>query len=198
MEATNVSLLVRVAAGDDAAWAQLDRLYRPFILGWYRGQGLSHTDAEDLTQEALTVLFRELKEFQHSGRTGAFRTWVRGVCLNRLKGYRRAQKLRGRPVGGTDFQEQLHEVPDDDEAAAADWDRQHDRHVLRQLLDSIAGEFEASTLQAFRRLTLDGASGQQVADELGLTTGAVYIAKSRVLRRLRAEAAGLIDEAILA
>ena len=74
------------------------------------------------------------------------------------------------------------------------WDEEHDRYVLHCLLEAIELEFEPATVQAFRRLALDGASGAQVASELGMTIGAVYAARSRVLRRLRELADGLIDE----
>ena len=138
-----------------------------------------------------------MRAFVPSGRVGAFRTWLRHMCLHRLKGYRRSRQLRGIPVGGTDFQAQLHEVADPGDDPAGDWDREHDREILRQLIGKLAAYFEEKTLRAFRRLAFDGLAAPQVAAELGLTVAAVYIAKSRVLRRLRAEAAGLVDEASL-
>jgi RNA polymerase sigma-70 factor, ECF subfamily len=73
------------------------------------------------------------------------------------------------------------------------WDVEHDRYVLGRLLDLVGEEFEPATLKAFRRLALDGARGEEVAAELGMSVGAVYVAKSRVLQRIRREAEGLID-----
>jgi RNA polymerase sigma-70 factor (ECF subfamily) len=73
------------------------------------------------------------------------------------------------------------------------WDDEHDRYVLRRLLELIEPRFEPSTLAAFRRVALDGASPEQAAEELGLSVAAVWLAKSRVLSRLRREAEGLID-----
>jgi RNA polymerase sigma-70 factor (ECF subfamily) len=193
MEATSHSLLQRAGSGAVDAWARLDRLYRPFLLRWFLAHEIPPPDAEDLTQEVMAAAFQELKAFAHSGRVGAFRTWLRRACLHRLLGYRRSRQLRGTPVGGTEFQAQLHEVagPGDDPAAA--WDREHDREILRQLIEDMAADFEEKTLRAFRRLAFDGIAAPRVADELGPTVGAVYIAKSRVLRRLREKAGGLID-----
>ena len=65
--------------------------------------------------------------------------------------------------------------------------------MLHCLLDLVEEEFEPITLQAFRRLALDGVSGAAAARELGLSVAAVYVAKSRVLARIRQEAEGLID-----
>jgi RNA polymerase sigma-70 factor (ECF subfamily) len=194
MDATSHSLLCRAGSGVADAWDRLDRLYRPFLRGWFLAHGVHPADAEDLAQDVMVAAFRELKAFVHSGQVGAFRSWLRGVCLHRLQGYRRSLKLRGTPEGGTRFQAQLHEVVDPAGDLAGDRDREHDRELLRQLLANLAGEFEEKTLEAFRRLAFDGLAAPQAAAELGMSVAAVYIAKSRVLRRLRMEAAGLIDE----
>lgn len=194
MSETRLSLLDSARAGSASAWSELDRIYRPFVLRWFTAQGLPPADAEDLAQEVLTAVFRGLPDFSHPGRPGAFRGWLRQMCLHRALNYRRAQVYRGRPVGGTDFQQQLNEVAEgrDEEAA---WDREHDRHVLRRLFERVRGEFADSTLAAFERLAFAGATAEAVARELGLSVGAVHVARSRVLRRLRELAAGMIDEA---
>jgi RNA polymerase sigma-70 factor (ECF subfamily) len=197
VEATSLSLLCRAASGAVDSWARLDRLYRRFLLSWFLAQDVPHADAEDLTQEVMTVVSQEIKDFVHPGRVGAFRTWLRGVSLHRLQHYRRSRQLRGGAVGGTDFQGQLHNLADPNDNPAGSWDLQHDAQILRQLLENLAGEFEDKTLRAFDRLVFDGVPAPQVAAELEMSVGAVYIAKSRVLRRLRAEAEGLIDETAL-
>src|SRR5262245_23107053 len=142
----------------------------------------------------MTVVVKELKGFTDPGRIGGFRTWLRGVCLHRLQGYRRSRQLRGDAVGGTDFQVQLHNVTDPGDNPTGNWDREHDAAILRQLLENLADDFEEKTLQAFSRLVFDGTAAPQVAADLGMSVGAVYIAKSRVLRGLRAEAEGLIEQ----
>jgi DNA-directed RNA polymerase specialized sigma24 family protein len=74
------------------------------------------------------------------------------------------------------------------------WDEEHDRYVLRCLLEAVALEFEPATLRAFQLVALDGVPGAQAADELGISLTAVYIARSRVQRRLRSLAEGLLDD----
>jgi RNA polymerase sigma-70 factor (ECF subfamily) len=197
LDATSYSLLFRAARNEGDSWTRLDRLYRPFFLSWFFAHGVPHQDAQDLTQEVMTVVFKELPGFTHPGRVGGFRTWLRGVCLHRLQGYRRSRQRRGAAVGGTDFQAQLQEVAEPGDNLAAAWEREHDAQILRQMLANLVNDFEEKTIQAFHRLLFDGVAAPQVAAELGMSIGAVYIAKSRVLRRLRAEAEGLIDETIL-
>lgn len=196
METTNLTLLGQAARGSDASWVRLERLYRPFMTGWFIRKGIHQTDAEDLTQDVLTVLVKELPDFQHSGNTGAFRTWLRNICLFRYQGYQRKKQLRGAPMGGTEFQNQMNEVAES--AETQDWEREHDRHVLAHLLEQLSSEFDEKTVTAFRRVTLEKATAQDVASELAITVAAVYMAKSRVLRRLRELAADLVGEETLA
>ena len=87
----------------------------------------------------------------------------------------------------------LQQIADPDSDLNRKWDEEHDYYVLNCLLDLVEEEFEPNTLRAFRRLALDGISGAEAAQELGLSVTAAYIAKSRVLARIRQEAEGLID-----
>lgn len=183
----------QAAGGQSQAWGELDRLYRPFLRNWFRAHEVPPPDAEDLTQEVLAALYQELPVFEHSGRAGAFRKWLRTACLHRLLGHRRAQDRRGRPVGGSAFQEHLRGIEESDPNLKG-WDREHDRAVLRHLFSRVSAEFEPATLEAFQRLAIEEEPAAEVARALGITAGAVYVAKSRVLRRLREEANRLLGE----
>lgn len=190
---TRLTLLQRAGTGSVEAWSELDALYRPFIHGWYRSQNVGVADADDLTQEVMAALYQELPNFRHSGNTGAFRTWLRGICFNRLLGFRRGQASRGRAIGGSDFYDQVQSVPETD-PLIADWDREHDQALLRYLFSIIAPQFAQETLGAFKRFTLEGVDAAAVAAEFGISAGAVYVARSRVLRRLREAAELLLGE----
>ena len=95
--------------------------------------------------------------------------------------------------GGSGATAALQQLADPESDLNRQWDEEHDRYVLGCLLDLVEQEFEPATLQAFRRLALDGASGAEVAEQLGMSVSAVYAAKSRVLQRIRQQAEGLID-----
>jgi RNA polymerase sigma-70 factor (ECF subfamily) len=188
-ENTRRSLLVRAKSGDPAAWEALTALYRPLLVGWLRSQGVPPGEIDDLVQEVLLSVVRSLPQFDHSGRVGAFRAWLRTIACHRTLDYWRASG-RTPPAGrGID----LNQLEDPDSDLCRRWDEEHDRYVFRCLLDLVEQEFEPTTVQAFRRLALDDAPGDVVASELGLSVGAVYVAKSRVLQRIRREAEGLID-----
>jgi RNA polymerase sigma-70 factor (ECF subfamily) len=194
MPDTPVSLLERLRLRPDAgSWQRLVDLYTPLIQDWLRRQGLRPPDVEDLTQDVLGVLVREMPRFEHDGRPGAFRRWLRNVTVNRLRTFWRARDRRPVAPGGSDFGQVLDQLADPGSGLSAAWDREHDRHVLRRLLELLEPEFEPVTWRAFRLLVLEGRPTADVAAELGLSANAVRIAKSRVLSRLRRESAGLVD-----
>ncbi len=192
MSETRQSLLLRAQAGEENAWTDLTELYRPLILGWLHRQGVPASDLEDLSQEVLLRVVKHLPTFQHSGQRGAFRSWLRTIVCSRTVDYWRTMDVAA-PAGGSGATAALQQIADPDSGLNRQWDEEHDHYVLHCLLDLMEEEFEPITLQAFRRLALDGASGAEAAQELGLSVAAVYVAKSRVLARIRQEAEGLID-----
>ena len=193
MSETRSSLLFRAQTGEENAWKDLTDLYRPLIVSWLNRQGVPAGDLDDLSQEVLLSVVKHLPTFQHSGRRGAFRSWLRTIVCSRTTDYWRAIGAGTQASGGSVAAVALQQITDPNSELNRQWDEEHDRYVLGCLLDMVEEEFEPTTLQAFRRLALDGASGAEVAQELGLSVAAVYVAKSRVLQRIRQEAEGLID-----
>jgi RNA polymerase sigma-70 factor (ECF subfamily) len=176
---------------DEQSWTRLVNLYTPLLRHWLRQTGVDGADADDLLQDVLTTLVREIPCFEHNQRNGAFRHWLRAILLNRLRGFLRGRRNRPQPVGGVDAQTVLDNLEDPASVLSQLWDRQHDAFVARRLLELIEPEFAASTWEAFRLQVLDGHPPAEVAQALGLSLDAVYTAKSRVLRRLRCEIDGL-------
>lgn len=194
MSVTSASLLDRLHENKDpSAWSRLVELYSPLIRSWLRKHSVQDNDADDLTQEVLAVVVRRLPDFRHNQRTGAFRALLRAITINCARDFWKANRIRPAVPGGTNFGEYLDQLADPDNPLSRQWDRDHDLHVTRQLLEMIEPQFAPNTWKAFRRVAIEGAPAEQVAKELGLTVNAVFIAKSRVLSRLREEAAGLIE-----
>jgi RNA polymerase sigma-70 factor (ECF subfamily) len=193
MDTTQLSLLQRGKDGDDTAWRAIIALYQPLIRAWLIKQNVALQEADDLTQDVLAVIVKELPRFEHPGKPGAFRGWLRTVTVNRAREFWRQGKCRALAPGGSALLEVIGQLEDPASDVSRRWDEEHDQHVLRHLLAGLEQEFDPNTLHAFRRLTFEQASGQDVAGELGMTRSAVYNAKSRVLARLRELAAGLIE-----
>ena len=194
MEETRSSLLIRAQAGDEGAWGDLCELYRPLIVGWLHRQSVPDGEIDDLVQEIFVAVVRGLPSFDHSGRRGAFRSWLRTIASNYSCDYWKSPARRAAAPGADAAAAALALLEDPDSPLNRYWDEEHDRHVLRCLLELAELEFEPTTMRAFRRVALEGASGSEVAGELGISPGAVYTARSHVLQRLRELAEGLLDD----
>jgi RNA polymerase sigma-70 factor (ECF subfamily) len=190
---TSASLLGRIAAAPtDADWRRLDDLYRPLLRAWMARAGVAASDVDDLAQDVLLVVFREIAGFERRGQ-GAFRAWLRTILAHRVRDYFRGQKYRPTATGDSDFLRGLDELESPESALSHLWDHEHDKHVAASLMRRVQGDFEPATWQAFRRHVLEGEPAVRVAEELGLALNSVLMAKSRVLKRLRQEAAGLVE-----
>lgn len=187
---TSKTLLDRLRATDDQeAWREFDRIYRPLILHWLRRDGDAGADLEDLAQEVLAVVHREIAAFDRQ-RAGSFRRWLRQVAAHRLQGYYRERASRPRAASSGVLAAVA--APADD--LTRHWEDEHNRFLISRLLGMIDTEFSPNDLRAFRRFVLDGVTpARKVAEEIGVSENVVLLAKSRVLRRLREVAEGFLD-----
>jgi RNA polymerase sigma-70 factor (ECF subfamily) len=193
MSVTSATLLERLKDGRDAdAWARLVELYTPLIRGWAERLNVRGADADDLVQEVMAVVVRRFPEFVHPEKPGAFRGWLRAIAANCARTMWRSRKVNPVVPGGTDFGGYLARLEDPTDDFAREWEREHDLHVTRKILDRIRPDFEELTWKMFTRFMRDEVPAEQVAAELGTSPNAVYIAKSRVMARLREEAGGLL------
>lgn len=194
MQNTSLSLLTRIQTADDRqAWDRLVLLYAPLLHGWCRAYDVQPADAEDLVQEVLATVVRELPEFQHNQRTGAFRAWLRSILVNRLRRHWQTREDRPQAAGGSSALVRLNELADDSSAASRAWDAEHDQFVIARLLESIRADFLPKTWEAFHRQMFGGQRADQVAEELQMPLSSVYVARNRVLSALRREAEGIVD-----
>jgi RNA polymerase sigma-70 factor, ECF subfamily len=187
---TSLSLLERVRLRDEPSWQRLVALYGPLVERWCRGGGAREEDAADLAQEIFLAVAEGLGRFERRG-PGGFRAWVRGIARHKLLDYHRRGQRQPAAAGGSTVLQQLHEIPDPQ--SGSDEDADEVSGLYRRALDLIRGEFEERTWRAFWLSAVEGRDSPAVAAELGMSCGAVRVAKSRVLARLRAEAGHLID-----
>jgi RNA polymerase sigma-70 factor (ECF subfamily) len=187
---TSFSILGPFIAGEptDDDWRRLDDLYRPLLRAWVARVGVPASDVDDLVQDVLRVVVQKISGFERR-RKGAFRAWLRTILANRVGDYFRRQKYLPTATGDS----RLDEFESPDSALSRLWDREHDEHVLAALMQRVQDKFTPVTLEAFRRHVTKGEPPVEVAKALDLSLNSVLLAKSRVLKRLRQEAAGLVD-----
>src|SRR5262249_46313022 len=155
---------------------RLVELYAPLLRGWLRRYAVPPADADDLVQEGLSVLVRELGEVRHDLRRGALRRRVRTILVNRLQAF--SPSRRSGSAGDADGV--LGQLQDPSGELARLWDLEHVRYVVHRLAQLLEAEFEPDTWTAFRLVALEGRTSAEAAEALGLSVNAVRIAKSRV------------------
>ena len=165
------------------AWGRFVRLYTPLLDHWAGKSGVPVADRADLIQEVFVVLIRVAPTFQYEpGRS--FRAWLHTVFANKWKD---ACRKKSPGLLGSDANAIPAAIPPIDEA-------EYRAVLVARAAKLIEADFNAATWQAFQRTAVEEQPVAKVAAELGLTANAVYLARSRVLARLRHELAGLLDE----
>jgi RNA polymerase sigma-70 factor (ECF subfamily) len=165
----------------------------PLLRRWLRRYGVGQPDTDELVQEVLAVVARDLPKFRHNERRGAFRCWLRTILVHRLRNCRRSERQQPVAHGSTLLLDRLADQLEDPRSNLSRlFDIEHDLYITHRALDAIQPEFKPHTWRAFRRLMLENAEPETVAAELGMSVPAVYTAKSRILNRLRQEMRGLV------
>lgn len=181
--ATRPSLLARLSdRRNDVAWQTFHDAYGPLIYAHCRRHGLQHADAVDVVQDVLVDVARAMPGFRYDRKRGRFRAWLGTLTYRRLCRFWRRRRLR-LPHASLDAA-CLAESLEDHRAA---WNDDVDAHVLRQAMREVSGRVEPFTWQAFVRTWLYDEPAAQVARSMGRDAAWVYVAKSRVLRRVRRE-----------
>jgi RNA polymerase sigma-70 factor (ECF subfamily) len=189
--ATHRSLLQCVQAGNPDAWDRLVTLYAPLVLDWCRQGELQPADTADVVQEVFLAVATHVAGFRKQAASDTFRGWLRTITRNKIHDhYRRLGREPG-GEGGTEAGLRMTQVPAPGPAVQPDepgeMEVSAERSLFRRALASIRGEFEPRTWQAFWSTTIEGRAPKDVAGDLAMTAGAVRVAKSRVLQRLRDE-----------
>lgn len=185
---TRASLLVRLRDGQNhAAWHEFIELYSPMIYRFVRSRGLQDADSADLLQDVLRSVSGALGRLDYDRHQGGFRAWLFTITRNKLYTFLSRQQAQTRAAGYSGDPQLIDQQPDRSQALEDEWEREYQRQLAAQAMETIRAEFEARTWQAFWLTAVDGLPAVEAGQKTGLSTGAVYVAKSRVLARLKAE-----------
>ncbi len=186
-----MSLLGAVRAQDPEAWRRLCHVYGPVLYRWIRAKGLNEHDAEDLVQDVFRSVFAGIVRFAKNEPGHRFRDWLWTIMHRRVMDHFRAAHERQTAQGGSGAYQQLLGVPSPDLEEGDSNPFPHAEMVYR-CLEVIRTEFRENTWKACLWTVMEGRDPADVACELGISTGAVYVARSRVLKRLRELLDGLV------
>lgn len=191
---THPSLLLRLRDARNAeAWEQFVEIYTPLIYGFCRQHGLQDADAADVSQDVMRAVARSIGKFEYDPQRGWFRTWLLTITRNRLRSFLAAKKREPHGDGQTTTPDYLEAIVSPE--TESDWDAAYHRRLFAVAAEQVRAEVHESTWQAFWQTACDEQHGQAVARNLGMSVGAVYIARSRVLARLRERLRAIDGEA---
>lgn len=182
---TNTQILVGLRDPEDhAIWSEYVNRYRPMIVAYCRRVGLPAADAEDVAQDALMTFAVSFREGKYDRDRGRLRAWLFGIVHNVLQRWFRTRGRRAEVQPIASETDVLARIPDEDRLAEL-WEEEWQQAVVRNCMDAVRAEVGPQTFRAFELFALEGRPAADVAAELGTTDNAVFLAKRRVLRRMR-------------
>ena len=187
---TRPSLMVRLREADDQqAWHEFVSIYEPLILRLMRQRGLQDADARDVTQQVIIAVTQAVDRWQPDGREASFRRWLFAIARKlSLRFVQRGNTAIGsarRGVGGSDMLQVFDHLPEPEQRTTCDFDDEYRTQLFRWAAERVRSEFRESTWQAFWRTCVLNEPIGNAADLLGMSPGSVYVARSRVIGRLR-------------
>lgn len=192
---TRPSLLLRLRnVEDETAWREFVRLYTPLVFGHCRRHGLQDADAADVAQEVMRVAAGAMPEFQYDAQRGKFRGWLLQTTRYRLHKFFARQNRAPQPTSETTLERFLDGEPNSAEQTR--WEEDYRQRLFDWAAEMARPEFQPATWDAFWLTAVDSVSVKEVAGQLGISVGAVYIARSRVIARLRELIETVTDEPV--
>ena len=181
---TRQSLIARLNdARDAAAWMEFCAIYEPTVYRIARKFGLQDADAREVTQEVLLLVSRKIHGFELT-RDGRFRGWLARIARNSTVDLIRRRRVS--VVGGSEFNRRVAEVPTlDEQDEREEFELEARRQQFRWAADQVRHLVNANTWQAFWLSAVDGKPGEEIAKRLGMSVGAVYVARCRVLAKVK-------------
>ncbi len=190
MISTQASLLGRlqqsVANNRSESWGRFVDIYTPLLYHWAERMRVPESDRSDLVQETLVKLLLSIATYQKGAQSG-FRNWLFAVMRHAWIDLLRKRKTQ--PGLATE----PGQIPCSDDIQQDSEDRDYRNYLLRRVHQVVVSDFPPISQQAFQRYVVEGQPAQQVAESLGITPNAVYLIRSRILRRVREELVGLVD-----
>jgi RNA polymerase sigma-70 factor (ECF subfamily) len=185
---TRLSLLVQIRDGkNQQAWQQFVQLYGPVVYGFARKRGLQDADAADLMQDVMRSVSAAIGRLDYDRKQGTFRGWLFTITRNKVFNFLSARRIRPQGAGDSATNRLLHSQPDPGDDSEAAWETEYQRRLAALAMERVKSEFQAGTWQAFWLTAVEGVAAADAAKQVGISPGAVYVAKSRVLARLKQE-----------
>ena len=183
---TRASLLFRLRdSRDQQAWATFLEIYQPLIYRLARQRHMQDADAREVTQEVLLRVAGAIDQWETDRSRGTFRGWLTTITRNLVVNFLINRSRHPRGSGDSEFRRKFDEVPAPEIDESVLFDVEVKRQIFRWAAEQIRHEFRETHWQAFWKTAVGGQSPANVASELGISVGLVYVSRNRIMKRLR-------------
>jgi RNA polymerase sigma-70 factor (ECF subfamily) len=180
---TRVSLIARICeTGDDDAWTEFVQIYQPVVQRFIQRHGLQYADAAEVTQEVLSGVARSIESFDRDKEKGTFRGWLYRITRNKTIDFLRKKNVERTRNAGQGFGVSQIADPGADESVV--FQAEYEKQLFHWAANKLKPTFKPRNWQAFWMSTVDGLSIEEVAEQLQVECGTVYVARSRIMARL--------------
>lgn len=188
---TRSTLIVQLKSQqDEAAWWEFVRTYESFLQRLVERRGVPAMHVPDVTQQVLTAIARSIGSWQDDGQEASFRRWVNRVARNVVIKYMARERHHAGGQGGTEALQLLAEVPAEQDTTLA---KQYEHELIVWAAEQVREEFLDSSWRAFWATMIEGREVAQVAEELSLSIGSIYMSRSRIKKRIREKVAEVLE-----
>lgn len=185
---TSPSLILRLRNRDDLdAWQQFAEIYQPLVFRLAVQRGFQHSDASDIAQEVLLRVAGAIDRFVPAPERGSFRAWLNRIARNFMITFLQKQQRQPVACGQDSVADLMAVVPDSHDLTSEEFDHELARQVFAWAAKKVEAGCQPSTWQAFWRTTVNDEDAAIVAEQLNVSVGAVYVARSRIIQRLKRE-----------
>lgn len=182
---TRHSLIVRLNKQHQPSWFEFAAEYEPFLISLVRRCGVPEKDSHDVVQQIMMAVTKSLDSWSDDGRPESFRRWLNIVARNVAIKFMQAERKRPAACGGTDMVAVLNNVPLADDAFAVEQQKLYQHELIIWAAHQVKSEFIESSWQAFHETMIQQRSVDEVAKELNVSAGSIYMSRSRILARIR-------------
>lgn len=180
---TRQSLIVRLKSPEsDLAWRDFVCTYERFLQQLAIRQGVPQRHVADVTQNILLVVAQSIQQWEDDGNPASFRRWISTVARNAAIRFMSREGKHASGVGGSDLVELLQQIPDKpDQASIA----RYEHELIVWAAEQVKQEFLPSSWRAFWATLVEGRSVDEVAQDMGISSGSIYMSRSRIMARIR-------------
>lgn len=177
---------------DQESWAEFSEIYMPLIFGFCIKRGLKKTDAADIAQEVMRSVSLALKKGQYDPTRGKFRAWLFTTVRNAISTYYRKMARVPLTVAETTLLEHVNATPSEHEQQ--NWERDYQSQLLAWAIEKIRPEFADRIWRAFEATAIEDLSAKAISEEISMTPNAVWVARHRVMKRLKEKVLSIDEE----